>query len=117
MLQETANRLSNGLRQSDTAARLGGDEFALLLPTVKDTSSAIVTLDKILKLFKHPMLIDNQSVSISPSLGLALFPQDGNNALTLMRRADLAMYEAKQRKSGYVIYTANLEKEVVERLG
>ncbi len=116
VLQETASRLRDGLRQSDTIARLGGDEYALLLPTVKDTASAIFTLDKIVQLFEKPMSLDNQPVYISPSLGLTLYPKDGTDAVTLMRRADIAMYEAKHRKSGHTLYTADLEQGGADRM-
>lgn len=116
MLQETALRLRNGLRQSDTIARLGGDEFALLLPTIKDAPGAVFTLDKIRQLFEQPMVIDSQTVYISPSLGLALFPQDGHDAATLVRHADVAMYDAKRRKVGHAIYTSDLEQTGMERI-
>lgn len=117
MLQETANRLREGLRQSDTIARLGGDEYALLLPTVKDNASAILTMDKILQLFDKPLMIGTHQIPIRPSLGLSLFPKDGNDAETLLRRADIAMYEAKRRKSGHVLYTPDLEQDGADRLG
>ncbi len=117
VLQETASRLRDGLRQSDTIARLGGDEYALLLPTVKDNATAISTLDKILQLFEKPMLLDGQPVYISPSIGMALFPKDGADAATLTRRADVAMYEAKRRKSGHVLYTADMEQDGADRTG
>ncbi len=117
VLRETASRLSEGLRQSDTIARLGGDEYALLLPTVKDSVSAIFTLDKIVQLFEKPMLLDGLPTYISPSLGLALYPKDGTDAETLMRRADVAMYEAKHRKSGHALYTADLEQDGMDRMG
>ena len=117
VLQETANRLRDGLRQSDTIARLGGDEYALLLPTVKDNAGAILTLDKILQLFEKPLVIGAHQISISPSLGLSLFPKDGADAVTLLRRADIAMYEAKRRKSGHVLYTPDLEQDGADRLG
>ena len=116
VLQETASRLREGLRQSDTIARLGGDEYALLLPTVKDNASAIFTLDKILQLFEKPMLINGQPIYISLSLGLTLFPKDGTDTATLLRRADIAMYEAKHRKSGQVLYTSDLEQDGANRL-
>lgn len=115
VLQETAIRLRNGLRQSDTVARLGGDEFALILPTVADMKSAILTLEKIQALFQAPMTIDGQSVEISPSMGAALFPKDGDTADLLLRHADAAMYDAKRRRAGIAIYTADLAPTGKER--
>ena len=115
VLQETAIRLRNGLRQSDTVARLGGDEFALILPTVADMKSAILTLEKIQALFEEPMTIDGQSVQISPSLGAALFPKDGETAELLLRHADAAMYDAKRRHAGVAVYTADLAPTGKER--
>lgn len=117
VLQETAMRLREGLRQSDTIARLGGDEYALLLPTIRDTAAAIRTLDKIQQLFEKPMVVDKQTIYISPSVGLALYPKDGQDVDTLLRRADMAMYDAKRRKTGYAIYTADLDQGAVDRLG
>ena len=115
VLQETAIRLRNGLRQSDTIARLGGDEFALILPTVADIKSAILTLEKIQALFQAPMTIDGQAVEISPSMGAALFPKDGDSADLLLRHADAAMYDAKRRRAGVAIYTADLAPTGKER--
>lgn len=116
VLQETALRLRSGLRQSDTIARLGGDEFALLLPTIKDTTGALLTLDKILQLFEKPTTIDGHAIYISASLGLVLFPKDGSDAATLVRHADTAMYDAKRRKVGHALYTADLEQSGMERM-
>lgn len=117
VLQETAIRLRNGLRQSDTVARLGGDEFALLLPTVKDTDTAILTMNKISKLFDKPMSLESQIIYINPSLGVTLYPKDGNDMATLMRRADSAMYEAKRQKLGHVLYTEDIDQGGIDQMG
>lgn len=70
-----------------------------------------------MQLFDKPLMIDTHQISISPSLGLSLFPKDGSDAATLLRRADIAMYEAKRRKSGHVLYTPDLEQDGSDRMG
>jgi len=116
VLQEAADRLRGALRQSDTVARLGGDEFALILPTVGDPSNAVVILNKLHQVLEAPMTIDGQELTFGGSLGMALFPHDGNEASQLMRRADMAMYAAKRRKEHHVLYTGDLEQVTTDRL-
>lgn len=116
VLQETAERLMSTLRQSDTVARMGGDEFALLLPTATNAEEATVVAKKILLLLSKPLVIDGRSIDIGASLGIALFPQHGDDAPTLVRRSDSAMYAAKRSQSGYVLYDSSLDAEDAERL-
>ena len=116
VLREVADRLRLALRQSDTIARLGGDEFALLLPTVKDHASAVQTAQKVLSAIENPMLIDGTTLDIGASIGIALYPQDSVDGGLLMGRADMAMYAAKRGKTGYAIYTTDLDESSVDRL-
>jgi len=116
VLQETAERLKTALRHSDTVARMGGDEFALLLPTATSAEEAAVVAKKILLLLNAPLVIDGRSIDIGASIGIALFPQHGDDALTLVRRSDSAMYAAKRSQSGYVLYDSSLDAEDAERL-
>lgn len=121
VLQETADRLKSALRESDTVARMtvarmGGDEFALLLPTAASEQEATVVAKRILQLLNEPIIINERSLEIGASIGIALFPQHGEDAPTLMRRADSAMYAAKRNQSGYIFYAPSLEAEDAERL-
>ena len=116
VLQETAERLMSMLRQSDTVARMGGDEFALLFPATGSADEAAVVAKKILLVLNEPLVIDGRSIDIGASIGIALFPQHGDDAATLVRRSDSAMYAAKRSQSGYVLYDSSLDAEDAERL-
>jgi len=108
LLLEVSNRLKKALRKSDTIARLGGDEFSLLLPCT-DAESAKLIAEKILQSIAVPLEIDGQQLLISGSLGLALYPNHGNDIHTLMKKADMAMYAAKRTGIGVEIYNKQHE--------
>ena len=103
-LREVGLRVRNALRDSDIVARLGGDEFGVLLATGGAVHSPKVVAHKILKALEAPLVIDGQSMDITASIGIARFPEHGEDAASLLRAADVAMYEAKRAKSGYSIY-------------
>jgi len=84
------------VRDSDTVARLGGDEFTIVLPQVSETSEAQVVAAKTLEQLSQPFVLGNQEVRISGSIGIALYPRDGGNGITLIKHADVAMYRAKE---------------------
>lgn len=109
LLQQVGPRLREVLRESDTVARLGGDEFAVLLLSI-DLDGAILTAEKILRHFTNPFVVDCLSLEVETSIGIALFPEHGEDANTLLRRADMAMYEAKQQSSGYAVYSPQHER-------
>ncbi len=110
VLQETASRLRGILRQSDTVARLGGDEFALILPTIKDMSTAATAANKIIDTIGKGMELEGHTLHVGTSLGIALYPRDGNDSAVLMRHADIAMYSAKRSKSGFMLYSTELDQ-------
>src|SRR5579884_1474710 len=110
VLQQVGPRLREVLRESDTIARLGGDEFAVLLLSI-GLEGAVLTAQKILKHFLSPFVVDCLSLEIGASLGIALFPEHGEDANNLMRRADMAMYAAKQENAGYAVYSPKHEKQ------
>ena len=116
VLQEAAERLQAILRESDTVARMGGDEFALLLPTASNAEEAMVVAKKILSSLNEPLIIDDRSINIGASIGIVLFPQHGEDAPTLVRRSDSAMYAAKRNQSGCILYDSSLDAEDAERL-
>jgi diguanylate cyclase (GGDEF)-like protein/PAS domain S-box-containing protein len=103
ILQQVAIRVRRVLRESDTVARLGGDEFAVLLPAA-DIKDATRIAKKLLDALDHPFEMETQSFHIGASLGIALFPEHGRDGAALMRRADVAMYEAKRKKTGFEVY-------------
>jgi diguanylate cyclase (GGDEF)-like protein len=103
LLREVARRLQGCLRDSDTVARLGGDEFAVLLPGTQEVGATVVA-GKIVSALKDPMVIDGVTVKVGGSIGIALYPDHGEDSAALLKAADAAMYVAKRRKSGYAVY-------------
>ncbi|OGP25503.1 MAG: hypothetical protein A2X99_04390 [Deltaproteobacteria bacterium GWB2_55_19] len=95
LLKEVARRLQKCLREGDTVARLGGDEFTVLLQGVAHVDDIPLVLEKILNTIKRPMTISGQEVLISTSIGVSIFPDDGQDSDTLLKNADTAMYRAK----------------------
>ncbi len=105
VLIETALRIANMLRESDTVARLGGDEFVVLLPDLHQEHECISTLKRLLETVALPILIQGQACKVTASIGVSIFPYDGEESDALLRQADQAMYIAKQAgKNGYHIY-------------
>ncbi|GAB4400696.1 MAG: hypothetical protein OHK0048_16180 [Rhodoferax sp.] len=96
LLVEVAQRLRDTLREDDTAARLGGDEFVLLLSGFEDLSFCRTVLDRLLQAVAAPYQVVGQLARVSCSIGVALFPNEGSDPEALLRRADQAMYRAKQ---------------------
>jgi diguanylate cyclase (GGDEF)-like protein len=105
LLQEIGTRLRGVLRHNDTVARLGGDEFAILLPQVRGTEAATITADKILESLARPLVLKELALDVGASIGIALAPRDGDTADTLLQRADVAMYIAKDSHTGYELYS------------
>jgi len=115
LLQQVGSRLKGALRECDTVARLGGDEFGLLLPETDD-EVATVAAQKVLKALEAPFLIGDLAMDARASIGIASFPQHGEDRDTLMRHADIAMYLAKQSASGYATYSADRDSYNPQRL-
>jgi diguanylate cyclase (GGDEF)-like protein len=103
-LREVGHRLRKALRDSDVVARLGGDEFAVLLATGGAEHAPQVVAGKIIKALEEPLVIDGQPMDMAASIGIARFPEHGEDGSALMRAADVAMYEAKRGKTGFEIY-------------
>jgi diguanylate cyclase (GGDEF)-like protein/PAS domain S-box-containing protein len=95
LLQEVALRLKASIRESDTVARLGGDEFTVLMPNLGLTDDVSIVLKKILGVFETPFILDDVAVDTSTSIGVCIFPDDGECSEELMKKADTAMYDAK----------------------
>jgi diguanylate cyclase (GGDEF)-like protein len=101
-LREVGQRVRRTLRDSDVVARLGGDEFAVLLATGGTTPRVVA--DKIMKELEEPFVVDGQQMDVAASIGVAIFPDHGADAPSLLRAADVAMYDAKRSKMGYTMY-------------
>jgi diguanylate cyclase (GGDEF)-like protein/PAS domain S-box-containing protein len=116
MLVEIARRLESISRADDTVARLGGDEFVLLWNDISTEADCIRALERVLEKVTEPMLLGDQQVSVSASIGVTLYPEDDVDADSLLRHADHAMYTAKQLgKNRYQIFDARLERQISAR--
>ncbi|WP_051155351.1 EAL domain-containing response regulator [Noviherbaspirillum massiliense] len=105
LLQQVTARLKASLRRGDTLARIGGDEFTVLLPELRDRRDAGVIADKFLKCLDQPFYLDGHELHVSASIGIAVYPDDGNAIDDLIRHADIAMYQVKAiGKNGYSFY-------------
>jgi len=97
LLQVVSERLTNLLRKGDTVARMGGDEFMLLLPEIAQMEDVAKVAQKILEALREPFGFDGYELHITTSIGIALYPDDGEDGDTLMKNADIAMYRAKDQ--------------------
>jgi diguanylate cyclase len=104
LLYELGYRLTETLRQSDSVARLGGDEFAILLPEIENEADALAAAAKIRKALSHPIAVRDLSLEVEASAGIALYPDHGLNPESLLQHADVAMYNAKNSRSGCELY-------------
>jgi diguanylate cyclase (GGDEF)-like protein len=106
LLQRIGSRLHSVLRDTETVARLGGDEFAILLPEVPDRQSVVPVVRRVLKVLEEPVVVGGLALQCEGSIGLAIFPEHGQTVESVMRAADVAMYMAKENRSGYEFYDA-----------
>ena len=104
VLREVGARVRAALRDSDVVARLGGDEFGVLLATGGEDYSPRLIAAKILKCLEAPLVLEGQAMDVAASIGIARFPEHGDDATSLMRAADVAMYIAKRDHSGFALY-------------
>ncbi|HKO89133.1 MAG TPA: EAL domain-containing protein [Burkholderiales bacterium] len=117
LLREVANRLKSCLRESDTVARLGGDEFVVLLAELADEKYAAIVANKILVATAKPFLLLGNEFTVTASVGISIFPQDGTDEQTLTKNADIAMYHAKERgKNNYQYFSQALGSNVLGRM-
>jgi len=115
LLQQVAARLRSKLRDIDTVARMGGDEFAILLPAVSDKHAAMAAR-MLLQALRTPFHVEEQSLDIGASIGVALYPDHGVDANILIQRADVAMYAAKHANTGHEFYDGKLDQHSPTRL-
>jgi len=116
LLQQVALRLESLLRSSDTMARLGGDEFAVLPAGETGSEGGAMTAKKILAALERPFAIADRSITTSASIGIAVYPDHGQDTATLLRHADVAMYIAKRSGRGYAVYAPQPDDHDAARL-
>ncbi|UNU26878.1 CHASE2 domain-containing protein [Microcoleus vaginatus] len=105
LLKTVASRLKKGLRGSDTISRLGGDEFTVILPAIPGREEAAKVAEKICDAIKQPFILEEHTISVTTSIGISLYPIDGQKAEMLVKNADVAMYRAKEcGKNQYNFY-------------
>jgi diguanylate cyclase (GGDEF)-like protein/PAS domain S-box-containing protein len=111
VLMELASRLNKAVREQDTVSRLGGDEFILLLPDT-DALGATRVAEKILQAALEPFQIEQHELTVTPSIGIAMYPEDGNDLDALSKCADAAMYRAKEDgRNGYRFFTNDIQTQ------
>ncbi len=125
LLKETASRLKYIVRDTDLLAtkdsafvsRFGGDEFTIVLNNISHVNSAGLVAERLLTELSLPMIVEDQELVITPSIGISLFPKDGDSLQALLKHADTAMYSAKSEgKNGYAYYTEDMDEADVEHL-
>jgi len=117
LLRNVATRIDDTLRQEDIVARLGGDEFVILLTDIATNQDAAVTAEKVLAVMGSPMTLGNTEVVVTGSLGISIFPDNGESADTLLTNADVAMYKAKDKgRNNFQFFTHQMNALAQERL-
>ncbi|MBW3565488.1 MAG: EAL domain-containing protein [Acidobacteria bacterium] len=117
LLQAVARRLVASVRETDTVARLSGDEFTILLTEIGSSSHAIRIARKILEAIRHPFSVANREISVTTSIGVAVYPDDGAHADLLLKNADTAMYQAKENgRNNIQAFNASVSARTLERL-
>jgi diguanylate cyclase (GGDEF)-like protein len=116
LLKQAGERLREALRESDTVARLGGDEFGVLLPKVVDSAAAVSVARKLRKALEAPFTIHGLALQMEASVGIALYPEHGEDVHSLLQRADVAMYVAKEHPGGCEVYARERDEYSPDRL-
>ena len=117
LLKLVAQRLQTDLRESDTLARLGGDEFLLLAEDINSHADAQSLAEALLSAVRNALVIDDRSFRLTGSIGISLFPDDGDDPVDLIRNADSAMYQAKaEGRNSYCFYTREMTLQLVSRM-
>lgn len=117
LLQAVAGRIKGALREADTVARMGGDEFVVLTPDIHGVDDAVHVAQKLRDAIREPVQIEGRELFVSASMGIALYPNDGEMAETLLKNADTAMYRAKAQGADlFQLYTPEMNAHAVEQL-
>jgi diguanylate cyclase (GGDEF)-like protein/PAS domain S-box-containing protein len=116
-LTTISERLQSAVRDADTVARLGGDEFVLILPEIGPNSLNANSVQRVMQVISQPIQIEQKEFSLNCSIGVAIFPNDGDTAGQLIERADIAMYRAKETgRNNFQFFTAEMNERLLERL-
>jgi diguanylate cyclase (GGDEF)-like protein len=117
LLQSVADRIVELTRKSDTVARLGGDEFAIVQTAIKSSANAAVLARKVIDGLQQPFSLQGHTLHTGASIGIALYPNDAEDLTTLLKQADLAMYEAKhERRGSFRFFSADMHAESQRKL-
>ena len=117
LLVEMAARIKGLLREEDTVARLGGDEFVIVLQNLKTAKDANPSAHKIMEALREPFLLDAHQIMVTPSIGISIYPEDGQDSNGLMKNADAAMYAAKKSgRNNYMFFSSDMNAGALERL-
>ena len=117
LLKEVAERLKKLTREPDTVARLGGDEFLVLMTAINETADAVVLAERIVNAMAAEFVIQGHLLNVSCSVGISIFPDDGEEAEYLFKNADLAMYDAKEHgRNNFQLFTQEMNVQAVERM-
>ncbi len=115
LLKEVASRLCRAVRASDTVARLGGDEFVVLVPGIRGPEECIHVAEKIIEVLSTAIPFEGRNLHITPSIGICVYPDDGDDVETLMRHADAAMYHAKASgRNNYQFFTQKMNQAAAQ---
>lgn len=110
LLRKVSGRLGSITRKTDTMSRMGGDEFVLLVTEVGRDDDVMNVAQKLVEAFQEPFVFDGHQLSVTTSIGIALYPDDGKDVDTLLKHADFAMYQVKRKgRNGYLRYTPNMK--------
>ncbi|MGE5422368.1 MAG: EAL domain-containing protein [Ignavibacteriales bacterium] len=114
LLIEMAKRLTESIRRYDTVARFGGDEFLIMVPQMSRLEDIMKIADKVMKAFEKPLIVKNQEFFVTASVGVAVYPIDGEETEDLIKNADLAMYASKEKgKNRYTLCSSEMKQEVL----
>ncbi len=117
LLREVGKRLMDCVREGDTVARLGGDEFTVILPDLTAPQNAEMVAEKMLEVVTRPLIVEDQELFSTASIGITVYPLDANDPHTLMRNADAAMYRAKEMgRNRAQFFTKELNEQALERV-
>ncbi|MBI4978362.1 MAG: EAL domain-containing protein [Spirochaetes bacterium] len=117
LLREVADRLRQSVRETDTVARMGGDEFTAILPGIDDSRNALQVAQKILSRISEPLMVAHRELNITASIGIAVYPDDADNADTLLQNADVALYRSKELgKNSHQFFSREMNTQAMKRL-
>lgn len=117
ILMQVAEKIKGLLREADTVARFGGDEFIILQPGFRNIADVTKVAERILEKFRNPWILEGREYYITASIGIAVYPNDGQDENVLVRNADIAMYRAKETgKNNYEMFMESMKKKIIDRL-